>query len=281
MKSCRPRISVITPSFNQAAFLERTLDSVRSQSFADFEHIVVDGGSTDGSRAILERRAQEFSWWCAESDEGQADAINKGLRRARGEILAWLNSDDLYCPGALAAVDAFFRQHPECDVVMGDLEIIDSDDQLLDVKKAIPVSLRWNLYSGCAIPQPATFFTRRAYEIAGELDVSLRYQMDYEFFLRMQARGVRFGVMRRPLARFRLHRESKTVSDYDRKFWRDFSRIQDRHGRRFPAGRLGELIRKAMKWETRMEMYLLRAFTRGAVQPFRYARIRRRGGTTG
>lgn len=273
-----PRFSIVTPSFNQAGFLARTLDSVRAQGLPGVEHIVVDGGSTDGSRAILAERQGDLAWWCSEPDQGQADAINKGFRRASGEILAWLNSDDLYCPGALAAVDEFFRTHPRCDAVVGDLEIIDAHDRVLDVKKAVPFTFRQNLYSGCAVPQPATFFTRRAYALTGELDVSLHYQMDYEFFLRMQARGLRFGVLRRPLARFRLHGTSKTVAEYDRKFWRDFARIQSEHLRLPFGGRFRQGYCRAMKWQTRLEMYLLRALTRGVVLPFRYSHSRSRAG---
>lgn len=264
------RITVITPSYNQGEFLAETMQSVLDQGYVGLEYLVVDGGSTDKSVELIRREADRLAWWVSEKDGGQADAVNKGLQRATGDIVGWLNSDDTYCPGALAAVAEFFRQHPECDAVVGDLEIIDAQGRQLDVKKAVPFSLRQNLYSGCAVPQPATFFTRRALERAGQLDVTLRYQLDYEFFLRMQAKGVRFGILRRPLARFRLHGQSKTVAEYRHDFWRDFAQIQSAYTAR------GETVRRWLKLITRIELFMQRALLRGVLVPFRYSRVRHR-----
>lgn len=270
------RVSIVTPSFNQGQYLDATIRSVISQEYPNLEYLVVDGGSTDGSREILQRHASRLAWWVSEPDAGQADAINKGFCRATGDILAWLNSDDLYLPGTVAAVVDFFRHHPQFDAVVGDLNIIDAEGRHLDVKKAVPVTFRWNLYSGCAVAQPATFFTRRAYEISGELDPSLRFQMDYDFFLRMQSRGVRFGVLKRPLTSFRLHATSKTVAEYDREFWRDFARIQDAYLPPMRSNTLRSYRRSMMKIFSRLEMFVARALFRGVWSPYRYTRIRRR-----
>lgn len=270
-----PRISVITPSFNQGQFIEETLRSVLTQDYPNLELIVIDGGSTDQSVKIIRRYAPQLAYWVSETDRGQSDAINKGFARTTGDIVAWLNSDDLYCPGALQKVADYFHANPDAGAVIGDLEIIDSAGNLIDLKKAIPVTFRHNLYSGCAVPQPATFFTRQALALTGELDTMLQYQMDYEFFLRMQAKGVKFGLIREPLARFRLHGDSKTVSEYRRKFWQDFARIQAPYLRRAPVG-WENLRRRAMKWLTRLEIYLARAFTRGVLAPFRNTRARQR-----
>lgn len=269
------RISIITPSFNQGPFLEATIRSVLDQEYPDLEYIIVDGGSADESVSIIGRHASRLAWWVSEKDGGQSDAINKGLQRATGDVMAWLNSDDVYCPGALRRVADFFLAHPECDAVVGDLEIISRHGVKLDLKKAVPVTFRRNLYSGCAVPQPATFFTRRALQRTGLVDTSLHYQMDYEFFLRMQAKGVAFGLIREPLARFRLHGDSKTVAEYRHAFWRDFARIQAPYLQVPLRGRLLETYRKSMKWLCRLEMFAARALGRGVLVPFRNTRARR------
>lgn len=271
-----PRITVVTPSFNQGQFLEATIRSVLDQAYPNLQYIVVDGGSSDNSVEIIRRYESQLSYWVSEKDRGQSDAINKGFRRATGDIIAWLNSDDAYCPGALRKVADYFAAHPAVGAVIGDLEIIDQGGRRLVTKKAVAATFRRNLYSGCAVPQPATFFTRRAFNTTGELDASLQYQMDYEFFLRMQARGIRFGLMREPLARFRLHGDSKTVSEYRKAFWRDFGRIQGAYLRVPLQGRPLEAYRQAMKWLFRLEIYLVRAFSRGVIMPFRSSNARRR-----
>lgn len=274
-----PRITIVTPSFNQGAFIEDTMRSVLEQDYPDLEYIVVDGDSTDGSVEIIRCHEDRLAWWISEKDHGQADAINKGFRRATGDIIAWLNSDDTYCPGALRRVADFFLQNPNIDVVVGDLLIIDASSKVLTTKKAIPITWRQNLYSGCAIPQPATFFNRRAYELVGDLDPSLHFLMDYEYFLRMHARGAKIGFIPHPLARFRLHGQSKTVSEYQRNFWKDFSRVQDLYLRVPLNGEMREYYRHMMKWATRIQMYLSRFIKRGVVRPFGSRRARQQVST--
>ena len=270
------KITVVTPSYNQGCFLEETIKSVLEQDYRDIEYIIVDGGSTDRSREIIQAYSSRLAWWVSESDRGQANAINKGFRRATGDIVAWLNSDDLYCPGALRKVAGYFESNRGIGAVVGDLEIIDSKAKALDIKRAVGVTFRRNFYSGCAVPQPATFFTKEARSIAGEIDESLHYQLDYEYFLRMQHRGVRFGLIKEPLARFRLHGDSKTVSEYRRAFWRDFGRIQERFGAsRIPAPVLGRL-RRLLKWYYRLEIFLARAATRRDWVPLRNTIVRNR-----
>jgi glycosyltransferase involved in cell wall biosynthesis len=271
-----PRISIVTPSFNQGHFLEETIHSVLAQDYPDLEYSVVDGGSSDNSVEIIRKYADRLAWWVSEKDKGQSDAINKGLRRSTGDILAWLNSDDLYCRGALALVAQFFCEHPECDAVIGDQESIDKGGRVLDLKKCVPVTFRRTLYSACAVPQPATFFTRHAWEVTGEVDTCLHYQMDFEFFLRMQAKGIRFGVIKTRLAQFRLHADSKTVSQYGNHFWEDHRRIQDQYFKIPLRGASRERYRQGMKWLYRLQLYLLRMATRGTVVPFRNTRARRR-----
>src|SRR5512142_1845754 len=126
-------VSVVTPSYNQAAYLERTLRSVLDQGYADLEYLVVDGASTDGSVDIIRRYADRLAWWTSEKDSGQAEAINKGMQRARGEIVAWLNSDDTYLPGAITAAVRAFVGHPQAVLVYADMRAIDSSGAAINI----------------------------------------------------------------------------------------------------------------------------------------------------
>lgn len=271
-----PRITVVTPSFNQGRYLDETIRSVLDQNYPNLEYMVIDGGSTDNSVDVIRGHEARLSYWVSEKDGGQSDAINKGYRRATGDILAWLNSDDCYCPGALQRVADYFSIHGDVDAVVGDLQIIDRDGRLVGTKKTVPITFWRNLYSGCAIPQPATFNTRRAYILTGDLDPRLRYLMDYEYYLRMQSRGIRFGVIPVELAKFRLHNDSKTVSKYAGEFWLDFAAVQNPYLRIPFRGKTLEIYRRVMKWFTRLEIYCVRMVTRGVFVPFRSTLVRRR-----
>ena len=158
--------------------------------------------------------------------------------------------------------------------MIGDQFSIDKEGRILDLKKVVPATFRRTLYSGCAVPQPSTFWTRNSFGVTGELETDLHYLMDYEYFLRMQARGVRFGVIRAPLAKFRLHGESKSVSEYQRSFWADFAKVQDRYLQVPFHGAPRESYRRGMKWLCRLQLYLLRMVTRGTVIPFQSTRAR-------
>lgn len=180
-----PLISVVTPSYNQAQFLEDTLQSVASQDYPRTEHIVIDGGSTDGSVDIIRRHAARLRHWVSEPDRGQSHAINKGLSLARGDVLAWLNSDDTYLPGALREVGGLFAANPDVDLVYGDFVYTDVAGQPLRRRHVFATisyeSLLYHDYLG----QPAVFFRRSLFEKVGPLDESLHYCMDWDLFLRM------------------------------------------------------------------------------------------------
>jgi glycosyltransferase involved in cell wall biosynthesis len=204
-------ISVVTPSFNQGEFIERTLMSVAWQQGVTIEHVVFDGGSTDATVEIL-RNFNPALKWVSTKDNGQADAVNKGIRATRGDIIGWLNSDDIYYPGALASVAAFFDAHPEIDVVYGQADHIDVHDRPFEAYK----TERWNyerLHQVCFICQPALFFRRRVAEEYGLLDESLQYCMDYEYWLRLGRSGVRFAYLEKKLAGSRIYNENKTIRD--------------------------------------------------------------------
>jgi glycosyltransferase involved in cell wall biosynthesis len=209
-------ISVVTTSFNQAAYLEQTLTSVQAQSYPALEHIVVDGASTDGTLNLLAGKCDD-RWahlhWVSEPDGGQTQAMNKGLRMAKGDIIGWLNSDDLYRPGCFEAVARVFKEHPEVDVLYGDYTIIDKDGRHLCERREIEPSRLVLFYHHILfIPTTATFFRRRIFDEGYWLDESLQYAMDHEFFVRLAIAGFQFLHVSALLADFRLHPESKTCA---------------------------------------------------------------------
>lgn len=184
MASAQPLVSIITPSYNQAAFLEETLHSVFSQEYPNLEYIVVDGGSTDGSVDVIKKYANKLTWWVSEPDAGQADAINKGLARAKGEIVAWLNSDDVYRPGAIQQAVSALQQHPAAGMVYADLDSIDRTGRVFNTIRYRQFSLL-DLLSFEIIGQPTVFMRRAVLQQAGALDAEYRYLLDHQLWLCM------------------------------------------------------------------------------------------------
>ena len=217
-----PRITVVTPSYNQGDFIEQTIKSVLGQGYPDLEYIVVDGGSTDGTVDILKRYDGRLHW-TSEPDRGQSHAINKGLRIATGEVFAFLNSDDLYEPGALRKVGAFFVQHPEAAWLSGRCRNI--DEQGREIRKAITLYknlwLRLRSYAVLQVldyvAQPATFWRRRVIEKVGLFDEHLSYAMDYDYSLRLGPH-FRLWVLNEYLACYRTHAKSKAGSSANAQF---------------------------------------------------------------
>jgi len=203
-----PLISVVTPSFNQARFLERTILSVLNQNYPNLEYIIIDGGSTDGSVQLIEKYERYLAYWVSESDRGQSHAINKGFSKSKGEILAWLNSDDTYLPNALHIVGDLFRRDGKVDMVYGRCNMIDENDVIFQESKVIPFNLLDYLLGLFVIPQQASFWRRDIFFAADGLNEENRTCMDYELWVRMAQRG---GVIRHVnyfLANFRLYDQS-------------------------------------------------------------------------
>jgi glycosyltransferase involved in cell wall biosynthesis len=204
-----PRISIITPSYNQGKYIERTIQSVLAQKVEALDYVVIDGASTDQTVEILKRHGDRFSW-VSEKDRGHADAINKGITRTSGPILGWLNSDDIYYPGALATVLEFFDTHPDVDVVYGDANHIDEHDAAIEKYPTEP----WNwerFLENCFISQPAAFFRRAVVDHHGLIDQGAAPSIDYEYWVRLGKKGVRFEYLPKLLAATRLHDEAFTV----------------------------------------------------------------------
>lgn len=204
-----PLVSIVTPSFQQARFLRETIDSVAAQGRSDIEHIVIDGGSTDGSVEILQSYGDHLRW-ISEPDQGQADALNKGFRMARGRILAWINSDDILLPGVVAAAVDAFQSDPQLGLVHGHGYSIDSTGNRIEVfPYTEPFNLQRLLYFGDTVLQQSAFFSREAFDAVGGLDPNLRWTLDWDLFIRL---GSRFPVrtLDVEMGAIRIHPEAKT-----------------------------------------------------------------------
>lgn len=222
-----PRITVITPSFNQGQYIGQTIESVLGQGYPDLEYIVMDGGSTDETLDVLKSYAGRLRW-VSERDRGQSHAINKGLQMATGDVVAFLNSDDLYAPGALHAVGEWFSRRPAALWVTGQCRIVDTVGN--EVRQAVShyknAWLQLCTYSTLLvinyISQPATFWSRKALTAVGYLDESLYYTFDYDYWLRL-GRLQRPGLISQPLAHFRVHPSSKGGRGPDAQFAEELS----------------------------------------------------------
>ncbi len=204
-----PRISVITPSFNQGAFIQATIESILSQKYPNLEYLVLDGGSSDETLDILKSCGSEVQW-ISEKDEGQADAINKGLRRASGEVIGWLNSDDTYLPGALEYVGRFFAEHSKVDVVYGDGYYVNREGTIVQPYHTLDFS--WESFAHeCYICQPTVFFRRCVLDNVGMLDPKLHVALDYEFWMRLFRKHPPVRLPRF-LATSRMYPDNKTLS---------------------------------------------------------------------
>lgn len=221
-------VSIITPSYNQAKYLEKTIKSVLDQDYPEIEYIVIDGGSTDGSVEILRKYETRLAGWISEPDRGQTDAINKGFARASGEVLAWLNSDDILEPGAVREAVAYLQQHPAAGMVYGDCNFIDAADRVIGKFAAAQTDYRRLRQGYVHIPQQASFFRTDLWRRVGPLDPSFYFAMDYDLWVRL-ARLAPLHYTPRLWANFRLHGDAKTIAADDR-CWPEMLRVHRREG---------------------------------------------------
>jgi glycosyltransferase involved in cell wall biosynthesis len=224
----RPLVSIVTPSFNQVSFLEETIRSVLEQDYSNLEYIIIDGGSTDGSLEIMQKYAGRLAGWVSEPDRGQTDAINKGFARARGDILAWLNSDDRYRPGAVGEAVTFLKEHPQVGMVYGDANLVDETGNVMGKFPAAQTDYHRLRRGYVHIPQQSAFFRADLWRKVGPLDTSFYFAMDYDLWVRL-AKYAPLVYYPRLWADFRLHGEGKsTVSD--ERCWPEMLRVHFREG---------------------------------------------------
>jgi len=220
-----PKISIITPSFNQVDYLERTILSVLNQNYPNLEYIVIDGGSTDGSVDVIKKYASQLAYWVSEKDLGQAHAINKGLKIAQGDWIAWQNSDDTFCPGAFDSLVAGIKNSKDVDLIIGNMNLINKNDEILRELKYVKPTYQSILSEGMVLTNQAAFWRCSLHSEIGYLDESLHYGFDFEWFLRVLKHSKAKHV-NHTWGNLRLHAETKTAQ-FQEKFDKEYRQIRD------------------------------------------------------
>jgi glycosyltransferase involved in cell wall biosynthesis len=228
-KSKNMLVSIVTPSYNQGRFLERTIRSVLDQDYPQIQYLVIDGGSTDESIEIIKRYQHKIDYWVSERDKGQTDAINKGFAHAKGEILAWINSDDTYKPGAFLQAVKFLEGHPEYAGVYADADFIDENDRKIGKFPAAQTTYHKLRRGYVHIPQQTFFFRRSFWERISPLDTSFNFAMDYDLWVRLAKLAPLKYLRGQNWASFRLHSDSKTILA-DVECWPEMLRVHYREG---------------------------------------------------
>ena len=205
-----PKISIITPSYNQSCFLEQTIVSVIEQGYPNLEYFIVDGASTDGSVEIIKKYERQITGWVSEKDRGQTHAINKGFQQVSGEIVTWLNSDDYYLPGTLKRVaEIYWEKH--FNFLAGTVRLVNKEGLFMEDRNAVWPSVNERLYDSLPyIGQPASFFRRSLLDQVGLLDETFDYAMDFDFWLKLRRSGIEFTLVKDVFTCFRQHDQAKT-----------------------------------------------------------------------
>lgn len=227
MNTDLPKVSIVTPSYNQGDFIEETICSVLAQDYSNLEYIIIDGGSTDNTVEII-RKYDDHLAWVSEPDQGQTDAINKGFACATGEILAWINSDDTYLPGAFHDAVQFLLSYPQVGMVYGDANLIDEQGRLLGRFPARQTDYKRLRRGSVHIPQQASFFRTELWRQVGPLDPSFYFAMDYDLWVRL-AKISQLVYEPRLWANFRLHGQGKSIAS-DERCYPEMLRVHYREG---------------------------------------------------
>lgn len=206
----KPKLSIVTASYNQVKYIERTILSVINQNYSNFELIIIDGGSTDGTIDILQKYDKKISYWVSEADEGQTDAINKGFKKATGNFVCFQNSDDVFLPNAFEKFVNTINRYPKKDIFYGNFKHIDAHDKILDTQKLMPTNFFLQVFKGPLIHNQACFWRRDIFEKIGYFDESYQFDMDYEFFTRILANGYKSCFINDFLGALRHHDQTKT-----------------------------------------------------------------------
>lgn len=208
-----PLVSIVTPSFNQGHFLEETILSVLDQDYPNIEYIIIDGGSTDGSVDIIRKYENRINYWVSEPDKGQADAVNKGWQMSSGEILGWINSDDVYAPGAIGLAVSTLLATPAIGFVYGDAKVINSDGLIIGTRKSFPFDFKKLVTFDLVLNQPTVFLRRSLVETVGLLDTSLQMSMDTDYWFRLGHVALGMNIPY-TMAYMRSHVKAKTIDRY-------------------------------------------------------------------
>ena len=206
-----PKLSIVTPSFNQGKFLEETILSVLNQRYEPLEYIIIDGGSTDESVEIIRRYERHLAYWVSEKDRGQVHALNKGIEKTTGDVFGFINSDDVYLPGAFAAVANHFGSHPETEWICGDTIMFGDEKGTELIRAVVPKSAAHCLSWAYKAPQPGHFWKREL--IKGGFDEAWPYDFDHDLYVRLLLAGEKCEHVPLPFAGYRLHAVSKTVAE--------------------------------------------------------------------
>lgn len=227
-----PLVTIVTPSFNQAPYLEATIRSVLEQDYPNIEYLVIDGGSTDGSADIIERYAGKLGYWESVKDKGQTDAINKGFARAKGDILAWINSDDTYNPKAVGEAVKFLIENPDVALVYADCDFIDETGRVIGRFASAQTDYQKLRRGYVRIPQQTMFFRAEYWKKLGPLDPSFYFAMDYDLWVRIAKHAPLKYLPGKTWANFRIHTSSKTNVN-DERGWKEMLRVHYRDGGSF------------------------------------------------
>jgi len=222
-----PKISIVTPSYNQAQFLEKTILSVLNQNYPNLEYIIIDGGSTDGSLEVIKKYEKHLTYWVSEKDKGQADAINKGFQKSSGEILAWLNADDLYLPNTLLKIKEAFQKHRETQFIYGHSALVDKKDNIIRICYTVPQTYHSYIYDrGGNIFQGTVFWKKDIFYKHGGIDSKLYFAMEYKLFDNFfkHERGIFLNDI---LAAYRIHKEAKSSTVDKELVEKEFNNIRD------------------------------------------------------